>query len=128
MSTQRTESDLARRLLGLIDLTSLNPTDSEASVTALTAQASTPAGRVAAVCVWPRFIEVARRALQGTGVPIAAVANFPSGANDATAAAAETAAAIAAGADEVDIVFPYRAMLEGDDAIALSLVRACRAA
>jgi deoxyribose-phosphate aldolase len=128
MSTQRTELDLARRLLGLIDLTSLNPTDSEASVTALTAQASTPAGRVAAVCVWPRFIEVARRALEGTGVPIAAVANFPSGANDVTAAAAETAAAIAAGADEVDIVFPYRAMLEGDDASGLALVRACRAA
>jgi deoxyribose-phosphate aldolase len=128
MINQRTESELALRLLGLIDLTSLNPTDTEASVTALTAQASTPAGRVAAVCIWPRFIAVARHGLQGTGVPIAAVANFPAGANDATAAAAETAAAIAAGADEVDIVFPYRAMLEGDDAGAVALVRACRAA
>jgi deoxyribose-phosphate aldolase len=128
MSTQRTEVELARRLLGLIDLTSLNPTDTEASVTALTALASTPAGRVAAVCIWPRFIEVARRALQGTGVPIAAVANFPDGANDVSAAAAETAAAITAGADEVDVVFPYRAMLAVDDASALALVRACRAA
>jgi deoxyribose-phosphate aldolase len=128
MSTQRTESDLARRLLGLIDLTSLNPSDTEASVTALAALASTPAGRVAAVCIWPRFIDLARRCLEGTGVPIAAVANFPAGANDVTAAAAETAAAIAAGADEVDVVFPYRAMLAGDDATGLALVRACRAA
>jgi deoxyribose-phosphate aldolase len=128
MSTQRTESDLARRLLGLIDLTSLNPSDTEASVTALAALASTPAGRVAAVCIWPRFIDLARRCLEGPGVPIAAVANFPAGANDVTAAAAETAAAIAAGADEVDVVFPYRAMLAGDDATGLALVRACRAA
>jgi deoxyribose-phosphate aldolase len=128
MGSQRTESDLARRLLELMDLTSLNASDTEASVTALTALASTPAGRVAAVCIWPRFIGVARRALEGTGVPIAAVANFPAGAGDVTAAAAETAAAIAAGADEVDIVFPYRAMLAGNDATGLALVRACRAA
>jgi deoxyribose-phosphate aldolase len=128
MATQRTESDLARRLLGLIDLTSLNPTDTETSVIALTALASTPAGRVAAVCIWPRFIDIVRRCLDGTGVPIAAVANFPAGANDVAAAAAETAAAIAAGADEVDVVFPYRAMLVGDDATGLALVRACRAA
>jgi deoxyribose-phosphate aldolase len=128
MSSQRTESDLAQRLLELIDLTSLNPNDTEASVTALAALASTRAGRVAAVCIWPRFIAVARRALEATGVPVAAVANFPAGASDVPAAAAETAAAIAAGAEEVDVVFPYRAMLAGDDATGLALVRACRTA
>lgn len=128
MSMRRTEPQLARRLLGLIDLTSLNPTDTEASVTAFTARACTPAGKVAAVCIWPRFIGPVRRCLDGTGVPVAAVANFPAGADDVTAAAAETAAAIAAGADEVDVLFPYRALLAGDDAIGLALVRACRAA
>jgi deoxyribose-phosphate aldolase len=125
---QRSESELARRLLGLMDLTSLNPGDTEASVTALAALASTPAGRVAAVCVWPRFIGAALRALEGTGVPVAAVANFPAGGADIPAAAAETAAAIAAGADEVDVVFPYRALLAGDETTGLELVRACRAA
>lgn len=128
MSTQRSESELARRLLPLIDLTSLNATDTAASVTALTGLASTPAGRVAAVCVWPRFVEVARRALDGTGVAVATVANFPGGASDVAAAAAETAAAIGSGADEVDVVFPYRAVLAGDDATGLALVRRCRAA
>jgi deoxyribose-phosphate aldolase len=124
----RTEPELARRLLGLMDLTSLNPGDSDASVGALAALASTPAGRVAAVCVWPRFIGVVRRALEGTGVRVAAVANFPAGAADVAAAAAETAAAIASGADEVDVVFPYRALLAGDEATGLALVRACRGA
>ncbi len=122
------DSQLARRLLGLIDLTSLNPTDTEASVAALAASASTSAGRVAALCIWARFISVARSRLSGTGVPIAVVANFPGGSSDVSAAAAETAAAVADGADEVDVVFPYRAMLAGDDATGLALVRACRAA
>jgi deoxyribose-phosphate aldolase len=122
------EPDLARRLLGLMDLTSLNPTDDEASVRQLAALASTAAGRVAALCIWPRFIPIAQSCLRGTGVAIAVVANFPAGAGDVATAAAETAAAVASGADEVDVVFPYRAMLEGDDARGLELVRACRAA
>ena len=119
-------ASVARRLLGLIDLTSLNPTDDDASVSALAAMAATPAGRVAALCIWPRFIAVGKKVLSGSGVPIAVVTNFPAGWSDVTAAAAETAAAVKDGADEIDVVFPYRAMLEGDDATGPALVRACR--
>ena len=119
---------LAGRLLGLIDLTSLNATDTDASVSKLAALASTPAGRVAALCIWPRFIAVGRKALGETGVPIAVVTNFPQGASDVAAAVAETAVAVRDGADEIDVVFPYRAFLSGDEATGLALVRACRAA
>jgi deoxyribose-phosphate aldolase len=126
--TAPTESQLARRLLGLLDLTSLNANDTDASVSALCALASSAAGRVAAVCVWPRFIGVARRALGDTGIPIAAVTNFPEGAPDIPAAAGQTAAAMAAGADEIDVVFPYQAFLSGDETAGLKLVRACREA
>jgi deoxyribose-phosphate aldolase len=122
------DSSLARRILGLIDLTSLNPTDTEDSIKALAALAATPAGRVAALCTWARFTGTARSALKGTGVPVAVVANFPAGAGDVKAAAAETAAAVADGADEVDVVFPYHAMLAGDDDTGVALVRACREA
>lgn len=122
------DSTLARRLLGLLDLTSLNPTDDEASVNALAGLAATPAGRVAAVCIWPRFIGTARSRLQGTGVAIAAVTNFPGGSSDVDGAATETARAIADGADEVDVVFPYRAFLSGDQEVGVALVRACRTA
>ncbi len=123
-----TPSSLARRLLGLLDLTSLNTTDTEASVAALAAQASTAAGRVAALCIWPRFLGVARNCLRDTGVLVAVVANFPAGSSDIDATVAEIAAAVADGADEVDAVFPYRALLAGDEATGLALVRACRAA
>src|SRR5579862_930140 len=128
MSARRTQTDLARRLLSLLDLTSLGANDTDASVTALAGLASTSAGRVAAVCIWPRFIGVVRQALKGTGVLIAAVANFPTGRPDIDAAATETAAAIAAGANEVDVVFPYRSLLSGDETTGLELVRACGAA
>jgi deoxyribose-phosphate aldolase len=122
------DSSPAQRILGLIDLTSLNATDSEESIKTLTAFAATPAGRVAALCTWARFTRAARGFLQGTGVPVAVVANFPAGASEVKAAAAETAAAVADGADEVDVVFPYHAMLAGDDDTGVALVRACREA
>jgi deoxyribose-phosphate aldolase len=71
---------------------------------------------------------VALETLQGIGIPLCAVANFPSGAAAPAVAAAETAAAVAAGAAEVDVVFPYRAMLAGDARVGLTLVRGCREA
>lgn len=121
-------SSLAQRLLGLIDLTSLNDTDDDTSVRKVAALAATPAGRVAALCIWPRFIALGRKMLNGTGVPIAVVTNFPAGAGDVAQAVAETAAAVKDGADEIDVVFPYRALLSGDEATGLALVRACRQA
>lgn len=122
-----TDPRLARRLLGLIDLTSLNPTDTAETVRTLAASAATPAGRVAALCIWARLIPFARTALSGTGVPIAVVANFPAGESNIEAAAGETAAAVNDGADEVDVVFPYHALLSGDERAGVDLVRACRA-
>jgi deoxyribose-phosphate aldolase len=119
---------LARRLLSLIDLTSLNETDDDASIVKLATLARTDAGRVAAMCTWRRLVPAACRALRGSGIAVAAVANFPAGAADIETAAAETAAAIADGAGEVDVVFPYREFLGGKPEVGLTLVRACRRA
>jgi deoxyribose-phosphate aldolase len=118
----------ARRLLSLTDLTSLNESDDERSIRKVLKLASTDAGKVAAVCIRARFIPVARTVSKELGIPLAIVANFPAGAADAQAAAAETAAAVEAGANEVDVVFPYRALLAGDEKAGLNLVTACRAA
>ena len=119
---------MARRLVSLMDLTSLNETDDEAAIVRLSRLAVSKAGSVAAVCVWPRFIPVARNALRETGVRIAVVTNFPEGAAGVEQAAEETVAAVARGADEVDVVFPYRALLAGDAAVGLALVQRCRGA
>lgn len=123
-----TRVSLARRLLPLVDLTSLNESDDAATIVKLSGLAHTPAGRVAALCTWGRLVAVARAALRDSDIAVAAVANFPVGAADIEAAAAETGAAIAAGADEVDVVFPYREFLAGRPDTGLQLVRACRTA
>jgi deoxyribose-phosphate aldolase len=119
---------LAQRLISLTDLTSLNESDDAASVHALSHLAASAPVKPAAVCIWARWIPVALDALRGTGIPVCAVANFPGGTAATDVAVAETAAAVAAGAAEVDVVFPYRALLAGDARAGLGLVRGCREA
>ncbi|QKJ85733.1 Deoxyribose-phosphate aldolase [Paramixta manurensis] len=121
----------ALRALKLMDLTTLNDDDTDAKVIALCHQAKSPAGNTAAICIYPRFIPVARKALREQGTPeirIATVTNFPHGNDDIDIALAETRAAIAYGADEVDVVFPYRALIAGNTQVGFELVKACKEA
>lgn len=117
---------VAARVLPLLDLTSLNDSDSDAVVYQLCRRAVTPYGQVAAVCVWPRFVPLCRKMLNGTDIHVAAVVNFPHGRADQDCAVAETRAALAYGSDEVDLVFPYTAWLNGDVRAATDVVRACK--
>ena len=115
----------ARQALACLDLTSLNDADTAVDIEALCRRAQTPFGPVAAVCVWPRFVAQACELLPET-IRIAAVANFPDGALDLTRAVADIQLIGVAGADEVDVVLPWRALLAGEvDAVAefLSEVR-----
>jgi len=120
----------ARQALALMDLTSLNDDDNDTVIRELCARANTPVGHPAAVCVYPAFVQSARAALAEQGlagkVKVATVTNFPHGEADVERAAAETRAAIAAGADEVDVVFPYRALMAGDAEVGRKLVEACK--
>ncbi len=111
-------AELARRVLGLIDLTDLNATSSDTAVAALCAKASTPYGKVAAICIWPRFVKGAKPLLKGAGIRIATVVNFPDGDEDTAPVVMETEKAIKDGADEIDLVFPYRAFKKGEHEIA----------
>ena len=121
----------ARLALSLMDLTTLNDDDTRDTVRVLCAQARSDAGTVAAVCVYPRFVPDARQALAATGTPqvrVATVVNFPHGGDDVASAVAETRAAIASGADEVDVVFPWRALQAGNATVGAELVSAFKAA
>lgn len=123
--------EIARLAISLLDLTSLNDNDDDAVITALCQRAVTPCGPVAAVCVFPRFVAHARRtldALGGVDIRVATVTNFPGAAADPALAAQETRAAVADGADEVDVVYPYSALLAGDRDVGRALVQACREA
>lgn len=121
----------AQRALNLMDLTTLNDDDTDQKVIDLCRKAKSPAGLTAAVCIYPRFIPIARKTLReigATDVRIATVTNFPHGNDDIEIAVAETRAAVAYGADEVDVVFPYRAFMAGNEQIGFDLVKACKEA
>jgi deoxyribose-phosphate aldolase len=117
----------ARTALACLDLTSLNDADTEADIAALAARAAGPFGAPAALCVWPRLAAFARREAPAA-VAIAAVANFPHGGTDVAAAVRDTAAIVQAGAQEVDVVLPWRALQAGDDRTAAALLAAVRRA
>lgn len=117
----------ARLALACLDLTSLNPQDTERTVTDLCRRAQTRFGPVAAVCVWPQLAAAARACLPDQ-IAVAAVANFPHGGADIAAALRDTAQIVQAGAQEVDLVLPYRSLLAGDEATVRALLAAVRAA
>jgi deoxyribose-phosphate aldolase len=106
--------------ISMIDLTTLEGMDTPGKVRALCAKAvrpdptdaSTPA--VAAVCVYPDLVPVAVAALRGSGVKVASVATaFPSGRASLPVKLADTKDAVAAGADEIDMVIDRGAFLSG---------------
>jgi deoxyribose-phosphate aldolase len=122
-----TTIDAARIALACLDLTSLNDADTEADVLALCQRATGAHGAVAAVCVWPRFARVARTHA-AEGVRVAAVANFPDGSTDVARTRRDIDTIVQAGAQEVDVVLPYRALLAGDVAACHEVLQTARRA
>ena len=116
----------ARRALALLDLTDLSDNADEAGLAALCARAVGAPVPVAAICIWPRFVAQARTMLGRAPVRIATVVNFPQGEATGADVLAETQGAVAAGADEIDLVLPWRAFLAGDAAGADAMVRAVK--
>ncbi|MDP9847117.1 deoxyribose-phosphate aldolase [Streptosporangium lutulentum] len=110
--------DLAIRM---VDLTTLEGADTPGKVRAMCAKAVHPdpgdpsVPKVAAVCVYPDLVAQAVDALKGSGVKVASVAtSFPSGRSSLDIKTTETALAVAAGADEIDMVIDRGAFLAGD--------------
>ena len=125
---KRTEAEVAATALACLDLTDLSDSCDEADIQTLCARARTSAGDAAAVCVWPRFAAAARRELSASRVKVAVVANFPTGAERVAPVTAEIETAVADGADEIDVVLPYRAFAEGRADAAARLLDAARRA
>ncbi|MFB9951667.1 deoxyribose-phosphate aldolase [Rhizobium puerariae] len=115
--------------LSLLDLTNLRDDCDEAAIEKLCLRAQTHYGHTAAICIWPRFVAHARKILGPEhAVRIATVVNFPSGDLPVPAVVQETRRAIEDGADEIDMVIPYRKLIAGDEAAVTEMVEAVRAA
>jgi deoxyribose-phosphate aldolase len=109
-----------RMAVSMMDLTTLEGADTPGKVEALCSKARRPdpadpeVPPVAAVCVYPTLVAVAKHALAGSGVKVASVATaFPSGQASMAVRLADVADAVEAGADEVDMVINRGAFLAG---------------
>ncbi len=114
------EKDALQSCFGLIDLTSLEATDNEESIRALTNKAksysiSGALPSIPAVCVYPVFTGIAAEELAGTGIRVAAVeGSFPHGQAPLRLRKAEIDFALKEGADEIDMVISRGRFLAGD--------------
>ena len=131
------------RAITLMDLTTLQGDDTAGRVLRLCAKARRPVRRdlleelgvaeldlhVAAVCVYHGFVETAVRALEGSGVPVAAVSTgFPAGLSPMPQRIAEIEASVGAGAREIDIVITRAHVLTSSWSALYDEVKAFRAA
>ncbi len=107
--------------LSMIDLTTLEGMDTEGKVIQMCQKALRPhvdlsaLPTVAAVCVYPNMVKIAKKQLEGSGINVASVATaFPSGMTTLEIKLEETKHAVANGADEIDMVVSRGAFLRGD--------------
>ena len=110
-----------RLAISMLDLTTLEGKDSEGKVRQLCQKAKRPqpgdpsVPHVAAVCVYPNLVPVAKDALAGSAVKIASVATgFPAGLVPLPLKIEDTRRAVAMGADEIDMVIDRGAFLSGE--------------
>jgi len=122
-------------VLSMIDLTTLEGQDTPGKVRQLCQKAihlhdAMPGlPHVAAVCVYPTMVGVAKKALEGHDIRVASVATaFPSGMSSLRVKLDDTRAAVRAGADEIDMVISRGAFLAGDYRLVFDEIRAVKEA
>lgn len=117
-------------ILSLIDLTSLNDSDTDSVITELCRTAlmtkHPELNPVAAVCVYSQFVPLAKDLLSESSVKVATVCNFPHGGHDATATEREVEKCVLSGADEIDLVLPYSSLQAGDLLVCHDMVKHSR--
>lgn len=120
-AAKNSSKKMLEKALSCIDLTTLNSTDTYQSVAAFTEKVNSfgnafpGISNVAAICVYPNMAETVKTTLKVSGVHIAAVAGgFPSSMTFTNLKIEEASMAVAAGADEIDIVVPLWAFLAND--------------
>ncbi len=120
-SDKHITADYLKIMFGLLDLTSLNTGDNEKGTIEICRKVNefslhfSDVPPVAAICIWPSLVQVARKRLVSGDVSIAAVAGgFPSSQTFEQVKAMEVRLAVEAGAGEIDIVMPVGRFFAGD--------------
>lgn len=114
----------AAKIVSLLDLTRLSEDDSEKTIAVLCEKAL--AEKVAAVCLYPKFVPQAKALLKNSSIKIATVANFPNGDDSVSDIITSIESSLKEGADEIDVVLPYKRFMAGDRAYPSEFIRECK--
>lgn len=115
-------------LIQLLDFTTLSGEETEQSIRAFCQQALDAPVPVAGLCLYPRWVSLAKSCMQARPVPIVTVCNFPGGNEPTEVMQKAIQASLEQGADEIDIVIPYRAFMSGDEDSVILCVEAAKEA
>ena len=126
---------ILKDIFSFIDLTSLNTSDSDGTIRSFAEKTAgfsyhfNDISNVAALCVYPNFVKVAKEGLGGCGVRLAVVAAaFPTAQTFKEVKILETSMAVSMGADEIDVVIPVGTFLKGDIETVIDELKAIREA
>lgn len=127
------ETEMLKFALNVLDLTTLEGSDNDTVIENLCRKAvsfsDSGLPNVAAVCVYPVFVNRAKTLLAGTNIHVASVAGaFPSGQSPIEIKTSEVAYAVNEGADEIDMVISRGKFLEGNNIEVFDEIRAIKEA
>jgi len=120
--------EMCNKAIASLDLTSLNDNDTDEVIKNLCNQARSSSVPTASVCVYPQFVKLASTELKDTSISIATVINFPKGEDSPKQVYDDTVKAIEDGADEIDVVWDFKAFMKNDVEKANEIIKSCRKA
>jgi deoxyribose-phosphate aldolase len=129
MTPMNTARHVAERILLLIDLTTLSGSETDLDIIQLCKSAMTDYGNTAAICVYPKHVTTVKTFFASVGnsqIKLATVVNFPTGEESIEKVIADTRLAIEHGANEIDLVLPYQALMAGDIQSVEAMLSACK--
>ncbi|MDB4353913.1 deoxyribose-phosphate aldolase [Akkermansiaceae bacterium] len=132
---KETKMSALKLAVTMLDVTTLEGADSVGKVQQMCQKAMQPlpgdpsVGPAAAVCVYPRMVKTAAKAVEGSGVQVAAVATqFPSGQMRLKERVAEVRYAVSQGADEIDMVISRGQFMQGEYRAIFDEIASCKEA
>ncbi|MFY8274422.1 deoxyribose-phosphate aldolase [Pseudoalteromonas sp. SSDWG2] len=126
MTSVNTVAGDAQLALACLDFTRLNEQDDEQAIISFLDQLRVNKPLPAAICVYPQWLKLVcdyMNAHLSAPISLATVTNFPSGEQPLHEVLEQTQRALELGANEIDLVLPYKAMLASDEPLALKYVR-----
>jgi len=127
-SNAKISKEMCQKAIASLDLTSLNDNDTNEVIKKLCQQAKSSSVPTASVCVYPQFVNLAANELKDTSISIATVINFPKGEDSSKKVYDDTIEAIQNGANEIDVVWDFKAFMQNDVEKANEIIKSCRKA